>query len=149
MNRISDRIYLGDSYDARTRDILDESKITAILNVAGDLLQDSLGRTYVHAPLIDGPGNENHHMASAISELARLYKEGHTILIHCHMGVSRSPTVLAAFIAINDQIDFGTALDYIKKVRPIVHPHISLMKMAKEIINDHTGGSTSQESRDS
>lgn len=141
MNRISKYIYLGNSYDARTKSILEESNITAILNVAGDLFQSDMGKVYSHMGLTDGPGNDKIDMLAAIDKLGELLDAGHTVLVHCHMGVSRSPTIVAAYIARNDKISLDTALDYIKRCRPIVDPHHALTDLAKEILDDHSSSS--------
>ncbi len=138
MHRISEKIYLGNSHDARTEYILAEGKITAILNCAHDLSQPDMGRVRINAGLIDGHGNDKAGMVAAMDHLGQLLKDGHTVLVHCHMGMSRSPTVVAAFIARHDNHPFDVVMDYIKGIRDIVMPHHALTDMAKDILGEVT-----------
>ncbi|KAG0735799.1 hypothetical protein G6F57_010447 [Rhizopus arrhizus] len=45
------------------------------------------------------------------------------ILVHCLAGVSRSPTVVAAYLMVTEKRRFKEALALIKRVRPFVNPN--------------------------
>ena len=135
MERISQGIYLGDMTDAVDKQHLFRNGITATLNVA------SIGHHYTHdgilvshIPLVDGPGNELWELEGAILALQQLRQEGHTVLVHCLAGVSRSPTVIACYMAISLGCTFEEAINFIQKVRSIVDPHKALIELAHKFL---------------
>jgi protein-tyrosine phosphatase len=105
MNKITDKLWLGNSSDANNVDGLLANKITAILNVAVDLPTrwEYPFDPYVvaHCGLVDGPGNPTALYSSAVLQLLGLIEQGHTVLIHCHEGRSRSPAIVLAYLLIS------------------------------------------------
>jgi protein-tyrosine phosphatase len=48
---------------------------------------------------------------------------GGAVYVHCLMGMSRSPTILAAYLIKKHAMTAKEALDYLQSVRPIVDPN--------------------------
>jgi protein-tyrosine phosphatase len=63
-------------------------------------------------------------------------KEKGNILIHCLAGVSRSPTIVAAYLMYKRKWRYKQALALIKQTRPFVNPNpgfIEQLKLFKEM----------------
>jgi dual specificity MAP kinase phosphatase len=97
MDKITDRIWLGSKFDAGDRSLLEKEGVTHILNCALDLhplLGPNEGFSTYHIGLRDG-SNERAPYIAAMLILNHIVSEGHKVLVHCHMGVSRSAFVVA------------------------------------------------------
>lgn len=127
MHKVSDKIFLGSSNDALHRfHLLPSYGITAILNVAKDLTNLFVNHTQfriTHVGLGDGEGNPKGLLYSAVMSLAGLIWDGHTVLVHCHEGRSRSPTVVATYLVAKEEWpSIELALDFLHSCRPVVNP---------------------------
>ncbi len=103
MTKITDRIWIGNSHDAlHEKETLKSEGITAILNCAWDLKNEMLSHTdgFVMAQcgLSDDNLNNVYAVQSAILQLANLIEKEHKILVHCHMGRSRSVLVVVYYL---------------------------------------------------
>jgi diacylglycerol kinase (ATP) len=106
MSQIIDNLWLGSQYDA-DHISPDFDFITAILNVRGpdchtppgrDQASEHPGVAYKWIPIADNEAVSHEHLQDALTWLQEQTTAGKQILIHCHVGVSRSPTILAAFM---------------------------------------------------
>lgn len=136
MNEIVDYIWLGNSFDAKHQpDVLRHHGVLSILNVAWDLdYQAEPGPLLCKVGLYDGPGNTYGGFSLAVKTLAALAMRG-TVLIHCHEGVSRSPTVLATFLVERgDCENLDEAFKLIASKRPQINPKQVLIDLAKDYL---------------
>jgi len=88
-------------------DVLDHRGIlaTGILAVVDLALNDapaSLPRelAYCRFPLLDGPGNPPWLLRAAVETVAYLLRSGTPTLVYCGAGLSRSPSIAAAAVAL-------------------------------------------------
>lgn len=100
MTKIRHNIFLGHEYDAHM-DAVRVNKITALLNVAEDL-NDPIYPIYklltVKVGLEDSKNNSPGMIDLAVKTLKHLIDQGHTVLLHCRAGMSRSPYILALYL---------------------------------------------------
>lgn len=52
---------------------------------------------------------------------------GHRVLVHCEMGISRSPAIAAAYLHLAQGLALDQALRCVQAARPIAEPHPALM----------------------
>ena len=57
-------------------------------------------------------------LPKCVDTLARLVGQGHTVYVHCHSGVSRSPTVIAAYLHWCLDWELDRALSHVRQCRP-------------------------------
>lgn len=114
---ITDRIGIGDSSDARQV----PSIIEAVLNVAVDLdIPLTQGNVYRHkVGLLDGPGNDDALLISAVMVLHALNRRHNRVLVHCHEGKSRSVMVVSAYVSIAGGMEFDKVLKDIMAARGV------------------------------
>jgi protein-tyrosine phosphatase len=130
------KLYLGGVYDAADRKQIDKFKIEAIVNVASFQGQPTHGKVHRTIHLHDGPGNEQKDFDNAVELLESFQNAGLCTLVHCHAGVSRSPTVVAAYLAKKNNVDFYVAVAQIRLNRQIVKPHPELIVLAKRHLKE-------------
>ena len=66
-------------------------------------------------------------MDSAADFINQGLQHGQGVLVHCHMGISRSTTCVIAYLMKYEGMDLLAALTLCKKQRPIVNPNPGFM----------------------
>ncbi len=64
------------------------------------------------------------HFKRICQDIDAVRSEGKAVLVHCMAGVSRSPTLVAAYLMHNRRITAAEALAYLKERRPCVDPNL-------------------------
>jgi protein tyrosine phosphatase len=61
-----------------------------------------------------------------------LHSENNNILIHCSAGISRSPTLVLAYMIKKEHITLDAAFNKMRKLRQIVDPNISFILQLRD-----------------
>jgi protein-tyrosine phosphatase len=95
-------LWLGHIGDAADLELLHAAGIRAIVDLALNEPAAVRSRelTYCRFPLIDGPGNPSWTIRAAVETVACLVRLGTPTLVYCGAGMSRSPCIAAAAIAL-------------------------------------------------
>ena len=128
MTKITENIWIGNSHDAlHEKEVLKREGITAILNCAWDLKNEMLSHTdgFVMAQcgLSDDGLNSVYAAQSAILQLANLVEKEHKVLVHCHMGRSRSVLVVIYYLYLfenREKRSVKQIFDQVLELRPEV-----------------------------
>ena len=129
MNRILDHLYLGASSDLTdaTSFASDQRALapcTAVLTLCEVAPPPDHGLLRVHYPIPDERYLPILAWDTAVCLIAAWLRAGETLLVHCRLGVSRSPAVVAAYLAWRaHDPDPETAMAFLKTLRPIVNTH--------------------------
>lgn len=137
MELVYNKLYLGNSSDAKNLPQLINHNIDVVLNVANDLSYH-IEHKYEHGKelvqykvgMTDGLNNAPELFVAAVLTLKGLLDRGNTILIHCHQGRSRSPSVIAAYLAIKENKTFLEKLQELAAIRSIVNPEPGMIQYA-------------------
>ncbi len=138
MSLIAKNLWLGGIDVAYNRSFLLSTQITHILNCADDASVSSypldLSLNIVQIPMEDDKysGFEG-DLQTAVRTLDTWISEGRTILVHCVAGMSRSPTVLMAWMILCKRKSFDEAWRHIANRRPIIRPNDYFMKCLKDL----------------
>lgn len=139
MNQITDNIWIGDIQDVREGST---SRFDRVITCCQDEVTDNVGCKYNFFNMSDGPNNEYGGDSSyelfheaAVTLLGSLMY-GETVLIHCHVGRSRSVSVACAALGVKDGISYEWAFDIVERNRPQAHPDEHLRSHAEEFINN-------------
>lgn len=96
---------------------------SAILNVAAQSsYEPPEGIEYRKIPLKDDGSNDCDEIDRAVDSLHELIQQGHRVLVHCRAGVSRSPSVVAAYLAKYEGHTLNSAMEVVKNSRRIADP---------------------------
>jgi hypothetical protein len=109
------RLWLGNAGDGRNPEPLLTAGITAVVNLAMEESSPTLPRaiTYCHFPIVDGAQENLDVLRVAIRTLVFLLEDGIPTLVYCGAGMSRSPVIAAAAIAI---VEGGNAADRLRQI---------------------------------
>jgi protein-tyrosine phosphatase/rhodanese-related sulfurtransferase len=123
-------LFIGNQRDAANRERLNELGVTHVLNVTSHLPLhfENEGITYKRIPATDsGSQNLKQYFSEAINFIESARKSNGKVLVHCQAGVSRSPTIVAAYIIATSCKTLSEAFTIIKDCRSIVAPNINFM----------------------
>ena len=95
-------LFVGNAVDARDLRLLNDREIRAVVDLAANErpAQLSWEMIYLRIPLLDGDGNSALSIRLAIQTLSELLRSGHRTLVACSAGMSRSPAIAAAALAV-------------------------------------------------
>ena len=110
MRRVGVRpLWLGHAGDARDLAGLLNLGIAAIVDLAWDEPPATVTRDVVYCrfPLVDGSGNPPWLLRTAVETVARLIRDGVSTFVFCGAGLSRSPAIVAASLALAENCPIG------------------------------------------
>jgi len=140
MNAITDQLYIGDISDVREQS---DDQFDRIITVCQDAIIDNVGKdtAYEYYCMSDGPNNEYGGNPSyllfqqATDSLVDALERGETVLIHCHMGQSRSVSVSIAALASMRGMRVAGVTEIIVEARPQANPDDHLWRHVKRYLN--------------
>jgi len=131
MDMILPRLYLGSLFASRDLSLLQRNNISHILVVGVELKQHYPQNFSYHHVSIDDEEGELiiSHFKECISFIEEALRDSEgNILIHCAAGVSRSSTVVIAYLMYKHKWTFEYAMDHVKHARPCVFPNEGFRK---------------------
>lgn len=133
MNKVVDGLYLGNIRDSEDRESLAKNGITHILSVHNNAKPVYEDMTYlcIHA---DDASSQNllQHFKESIGFIHECRLNGGACLVHCLAGVSRSTTLVVAYLMTVTSYDWEECLSAIKAVRSFVGPNYGFQQQLQE-----------------
>lgn len=124
MHQIIPNLWLGDFISAIDTKALKSNGIGAVLSVMkGEM---PIHPTFIrHQIEIDDTSDDDilTHLIPAVQFIQSQLDKKRGVLVHCQAGISRSPTVVAAYLMFNSDIDSQTALKQIQEIRLCINPN--------------------------
>jgi len=127
-SKIFDNLYLGDEYSC-TESFLQEKNITAIVTVMQEPHPFSLDEKYSsfkfhHIPILD---KNNVNIIDFVPEFVKFldecFAENRVVYVHCQMGISRSVSLVIAYIMQKQKMKLNDAYKFVKERRPQADPN--------------------------
>lgn len=122
------------------------SHFDRVISVCQQKAEDNVGVSYSHYNMSDGVADTYHPesecnysiVEDAANELYEALESGEKVLIHCHMGQSRSVSVAIAAIARLREIEeYRYAHNIIKNSRHQARPNDTLRRFVKQYIAEY------------
>lgn len=153
--RVLPFLVLGNERDARDSELLQRLGVGYVLHVTPALQQPvSPTDTAVQQDHCPGlrckrlPASDSCHQNlkqffdDAFQFLDEAHASGSNVLVHCHAGISRSPTITVAYLMHHLRLPLVDAYRYLKAKRPIISPNLNFMGQLVELEqklaqNDH------------
>ncbi|XP_047446278.1 dual specificity protein phosphatase 22-B [Mugil cephalus] len=133
INKVLPDLYLGNFKDARDREQLARNNITHILSIhdsAAPILQEM---TYLCISAADLPTqNLTQHFKQSITFIHESRLKGEGCLVHCLAGVSRSVTLVVAYIMTVTGLGWQEALAAVRVARPCAGPNLGFQRQLQE-----------------
>ncbi|XP_056629444.1 dual specificity protein phosphatase 26-like isoform X1 [Triplophysa dalaica] len=133
------KLYIGDMNIAENLAELQKHHFTHILNCAqssrrGGEIYDGMGITYLGIDAQDTPTFDmSAHFKTAAEFIHKALKGGGKILVHCHVGVSRSATIVLAYLMLKHNMTLVESINMVKEGRGII-PNRGFLR---QLINLH------------
>ena len=106
ISKITDKIYLGDIIGAQKYQFLKDNKIDHILSLAGE---DSINYDKdlnIEQKIIEIDDCETENIFQYFKECIDFIEKSNKILIHCMAGVSRSSSIVIAYLMYKTKKDY-------------------------------------------
>ena len=139
MDEIIDNLYLGNFFAAKDVQYLKNTGIEKVLTIMDDACPRYKKNDFIHKKFeVDDYSGEN--IIQYFGECLKFIKGDQKILVHCMVGSSRSATIVIAYLMWTQKMKFLDALEYTKKMRPIVYPNCGFreqLKMFEKLLVDN------------
>lgn len=126
-SRVAEHIYLGSDAVAKNREVLRENGITHVLNCVGFVCPEYFKSDLVYKTLWlqDSPSED---ITSILYDVFDYFEEvrelNGRVLVHCCQGVSRSTSLVIAYLMWRKGQSFEDAFQYVKAARGITNPNM-------------------------
>ncbi|KAI9979802.1 hypothetical protein PInf_002920 [Phytophthora infestans] len=141
--QILEHVFLGSRMHARDKELLQRHRITHILNVTPPKKMDPVAGvpnffekdkifTYRRCPIFDNKAEDISGVLEgciAFMDQAKFYGR---ILVHCNKGVSRSSSMVVAYLMKLRSMSFEQALAFVLERRSIANPNESFRRQLQE-----------------
>lgn len=139
IDEVADGLYVSGITPVREQST---EKFDRVVTVCQDSVEDNVGCAYEQFPLSDGShasrfgrGEWSYDtFEDAVNAVRDALNAGETVLVHCHAGVSRSPSTAAAALAVKHQISPTAAYDMVEEGRPETQPHPDLVEFVRRYV---------------
>jgi protein-tyrosine phosphatase len=135
---LAPNLWLGgteEAFDASGR-FLRACRITHVLNcaeeLAGQAARYAKSIEVCCVPLVDDETSAAEaQILTAAGKIEEWMRAGHTILVHCAAGISRSPTVVMAWLILYRAHTFDDAWTRVAKARNFIRPNPYFMQILR------------------
>lgn len=137
MDQFDDRIWIGPCEGAHP-DRLAEKGITAVVNLTADEFDygDLTGFHYYKVGQEDGRRISKRRLGEYLAWMDLTLEAGHRVYLHCHLGASRTPSFLIAWLIHHHGVPTGSSaqeewdrwLGEITAIRAFTAPHPELQE---------------------
>lgn len=126
-SRIADHVYLGSDAVAKNREILRQNGITHVLNCVGFVCPEYFKGDLVYKTLWlrDSPTEDiTSILYDVFDYFEDIREQGGRVLVHCCQGVSRSTSLVIAYLMWRKGQSFEDAFQYVKAARDVANPNM-------------------------
>ncbi|KAG9130676.1 hypothetical protein Leryth_018087 [Lithospermum erythrorhizon] len=126
-SKIIDYIFLGSDTVARNRDVLLQNGITHVLNCVGFVCPEYFKDDFVYKTLWlhDNPCEDITSILYDVFDYFEDVREnGGTVFVHCCQGVSRSTSLVIAYLMWKEEQSFEDAFQLVKAARGVTNPNM-------------------------
>lgn len=123
-------LYLGNECDAADMDMLQRLCITHVLNVTSNIpfRCEHLGLVTKRLAASDSAMQDiRQYFTDALAFIDEAQRAGGRVLVHCQAGVSRSATIVIAYLMHQRGMTLMDAFHHVRSLRSIVAPNLSFM----------------------
>ncbi|KLO05685.1 hypothetical protein SCHPADRAFT_839052 [Schizopora paradoxa] len=124
MDQVCPNLWIGSLLATRDVEKLRANNIRCVLSTMRGSVK--IHETFIHRQVQLDDTTDADALAlfpQCIEFIEKELEKGHGVLVHCHAGLSRSATIVAAYLMYANQIDAATALERLRKVRPATQPN--------------------------
>ena len=136
MNEIQNNLYLGGILAARNHQLLQSHRINSIVcALSGFEMYEYFPEINYHRIYIDDTpaSNIKQYLKDAVEFIDIELKIGRNVLVHCAAGISRSSSIVVAYLMAKYSLTYEEALARVKKGRPCACPNIGFERQLRSL----------------
>lgn len=138
--KIFNWLLLGDKNISENIGILLKNSVDSIINVTLECINRFPDKfEYKKIPVCDTPyTNIQFYFDSTADYIEEKRKKGKTVFVHCHMGKSRSVSIIISYMIKYHSFSYESAFAYIKQLKPDIKPNrgfIKQLRIYKDFVN--------------
>jgi dual specificity phosphatase 12 len=131
-SQVWERLWVGGHADAENLAHGNLHRISTVISLSEiSVERKRRGINYLHLPIEDTEPIPVRQFDAVIDALIENLRWG-VVLVHCASGISRAPSLAAAYMDALGYKNIDAAIEEIRKVRPIIDPSTILLKSLKE-----------------
>ena len=132
-------VYLGSVFAANNIQELNKRNITCVLDLSGEIIKHKGIQYCCFKNINDSPNQPMIHLfPTALAFITYCNKNNYNIIINCYAGISRSSTIIAAYLIHYNNSTVKDAIGYLRTKRYKVNPNPGfILELEKFIYNDH------------
>ena len=145
---IKNGIFIGNAHSVignpatQEKDFLDELNIKVVISALTEeeyedymiAKEDFPGIEWIRFVVDDEPTEKiSKYFYDAAIIIMKALGENKNVIVHCAAGMSRSPTLVIAYLMIANQWKYEEAFNFVKRRRPIADPNIGFVRQLKEL----------------
>ena len=127
---IPGKLYLGNNEAGKNLELLKKNNITAIL-ICGYFLSEFYPNQFIYKTL-EFEDNEFEIITYAIVKGIDFIDKNKSILVHCRKGVSRSSSIVIAYIMFHFKKSFDEAYEFVLNKKNNIQPNDNFIKQLKQ-----------------
>ncbi|XP_018011893.1 dual specificity protein phosphatase 10 [Hyalella azteca] len=123
-------LYLGNAKDAQNMELLQALGVSRVLNVTSRVsgYREESGLLCKTLPALDnGHQNLRQYFHEAIAFIDCCKFNGERVLVHCQAGISRSATIVIAYLMYANREPMISSYQTLKSLRTIISPNLNFM----------------------
>lgn len=129
-NMITDKIYLGNSDTAKDKELLKDRGITHIL-VCGYFLHKFHPDDFIYK-VIEIDDCLTDRIDKYFKECIEFIESSHKVYVHCRAGISRSSSIVIAFMMWKHKLSYEDAKNLVQDKRDCISPNPNFEEQLKE-----------------
>ena len=135
IDKITDKIYLGDINGANEIKYLKQEGITHIISLAGKFISPIYEEGLFVRKMIEIMDFPNENIFKYFKECIDFIEKSKKIYIHCAAGASRSATIVIAYIMWKEHKNYNDAFNFVKNKRKLIMPNMGFTLQLKYFDN--------------
>lgn len=135
MSKIDPNIWIGTVYNAHDKDFIHTHRITAVLSCAKEFASNKIPSIeYYNLPITDDTADSKteEQFREGAATLDMWINLGHTVIVHCHAGISRSVSVVIAYYIMKG-LTYEKAYSKVKSARPAANIYPEYIPILKRL----------------
>ena len=138
IDQITETIFLGNIDAAFNKKKLKQLGIKKVLTVMSAFGNHYSPHEFIHKS-IDVDDDFRTNIICHFKECILFIEGKDKIFVHCAAGMSRSPTIVIAYIMWKRKLRLNEAIKFVKEKRSIISPNDNFMNQLKTLIDEHAG----------
>jgi len=134
MHEIIPGLWLGDADTADNYKLLLSKNIRFVVNISGEKYSKNENIQYMNLKVADTPtANLKRFFFKTSDFIDQGLHQNKAVFVHCLMGVSRSSSIVIAYLMIHRNMSFQTALELVRSKRSCVQPNPGFVKQLLQL----------------